>query len=646
MMNDVEYRDRLPPRIRFGCAILEHADQLDLAEASLVDRDGGVAIMLLHAPKHPDGEAFIAVRMYRLPRRRVRFEEAVEWFCKSKKDRCRLPDRTDVTDATLALVDLPVGWSHDARPQSGRSLLHVYRSKRSALILQIAMRPGVGPDHPLLQAVRENLHIDSNQWIAKRPSVRRIAVPGTAAAIPPKQGKKPVTKPRRTRPPAPKAVTKDPAQLGRGGTRVRSPGPSQVGWPRGHSIRDWLLALLNVADGIVDDQESTGFAIAAIEKLGRIEDGRAAVPFVDEYLRRIPPSSVSQVLRLATVGADVCFRAGDRTGMEKYLAVASATEPYNKRKVDVGYSLNTVRHFRAWRGILDPAEATDDDERRLAEFKRAGRLFRQAVANGDANGARALVEAMSSHGRGERKEWRRHDYLCEVIAAWAYLDDVAEIRRHLKMIDPSDRHKAIDMSVLVRLGMLPEMLPRLRAALRENLDAVADVRNLNSHHDIGLFVRNLRRLEEAGARDEARRWLHRAVKVFTNRPPTAIGAFSSAVPGLLAEAATLLGEVVLARQLLGIAKGEAKQERHPDWRRGSVEKWLLSSANVGMVEAAIDEARRVRPIRKRRQKLAALFAKFELWDRLHQLLDEIESAAEVVEAVWWLHHELPGAGAV
>jgi len=646
MDDDVEYRDRLPSRVRFGCAILEQADRLDLVDASLVDTDGGIAIMLLHSPKHPDGEAFVAVRMYRLPRRRVRLESDVDWFCKSRKDRCRLPDRTAVTDATLAIVHPPADWSHDARPQSGRSLFHVYRSKRAALIFQVALHPGAGADHPLVQAIRENLRIDSSQWIGTKPRTRRIAVPRTAVVMPSKQRKKAPPKPRPTRRPSPKTAAEMPPGFERGEIKELGPRPWRGEWPRTTSIQDWLLALLRVADGIGDDEESTGFAIAAIEKLGRIGDGMAAVPFVDEYLRRIPPSSVSNVLSLAQAGADVCFRARDLAGMESYLAVATATEPYNTRKASVGYSLDTVRHFRARKGILDPADASDDDERLFAAFKRAGRLFREAVAKGDAGGARALIETMSSLARSECNEWRRRDYLREVIAAWADLDDVAEIRRHLKMIDSDDRHKAIDMSALVRLGMVSELLPRLRAALRKNLDAVADVGNLNSHHDIHLFVGNLRRLDEAGARDEARRWLRRAVKVFEDRPPAQIGAFSSAIPGFLAEAATLLGEVVIARQLLMIAKGEASQERHDGWRRGAVGQWLLSTANAGMVEAALDEARRIRPIRKRRQKLAALFAKFERWDELHQLLDSFDSAAELVEAVWWLHLELPRAGTV
>ena len=72
----------------------------------------------------------------------------------------------------------------------------------------------------------------------------------------------------------------------------------------------------------------------------------------------------------------------------------------------------------------------------------------------------------------------------------------------------------------------------------------------------------------------------------------------------------------------------------------------IAEERMPEIEAAIDEARRIRPIRKRRQKLAELFALIERWDDLHELLNSIESAEEVVEAVWWLHLELPGAGTV
>jgi hypothetical protein len=646
MAGDMEYRARLPSRVRFGCAVLQNADRLDLIDASFVNSDGGVAIMLLDSPKHPDGSAFVAVRMYRFPRRRVRFESDYDWFCKTKKDRCRLPDRTAVTDESLALVQPPAGWSHDARPQSGRDLYHVYLSPQAAVIFQVGVSRGAGPDHPLVQAVRESLRIDSGQWIATKPGVRGIGVPRLAVVPPRKSRKAPVAKPRGNKRSEPKAVSDVQTPSGRAVKGAIGPEPWRGEWPRNQSIRDWLLALLEVADGVAVDEESSGFAIAAIEKLGRIGDGKAAIPYVDEYLRRIPPSCVSTVLQLATTGADVCLRAGDLVGMERYLAVAIATEPYNTRKVDVGYSLREVLDFRARRGILDPAEAGDEDRRRFAAFKQAARLFRQALEGVNTKNARDSVVTMSLLAKSEREEWLRHDYLREVIAAWADLNDVAEIRRHLKMLDPDERHKTIETSVLVRLGMVAEMLPRVRAVLRKNLDAVTDLTNLNSHHDIDLFVRNLRRLDEMGARDEARRWLRRAVNECGGRNPSEIGAFSSAIPGLLAEAANSLGEMVIARQLLGFAKGEAKQERRNGWRQAAVGRWLVSAANAGMFEAAIDEARRIRPIRKRRQKLAELFALIERWDDLHELLNSIESAEEVAEAVWWLHLELPGAGTV
>lgn len=643
MGTDVEYRDLLPARVRFGFATLAHADRLDLSSASFVNREGGVAIVLLDSPKQPDGHVFVALRMYRLPRRRVRFENDVQWFCKSKKDRCRLPDRTPVTDETLNLFHPPAGWSHDARPQSGRTLFHVYRSPRAAMILQIGLGSVAEPEHPLVQAVREHLRIDPSQWISIKPSMRRIGVP----KVVPDPDRRPA-KARAPRKPR-KAVTERRAV---GETTRPAPGRAKADeqarpwlghWPGNGSVRDWMLTGLRAADAIADVGLSAVHARAPIETLGKIGEVTLALWHADRHLQRLPQTLPSPRMCLAIAAATICFEAGDRERMEEYLAIAAATEPFHTRKVDIGYSLRSVREFRALRGILDPAEAVGDRERAIAELRLSGRLVLEALAAGDKVRARSAAEAMSITARRERDEYFRTKYLGETIEAFASLHDVAEVRRHLKMIDQDDRHDAIDPSVFVRLGMHEEALPGVRAALRKNLDAIEDGTNVNAHHDVLDLARNLRILDGLGAREEALRWLHKAAKGQANRPQAAIPAFSGAVAGLLAEAASGLGETVLARQLLETAKGETKKEPRNEWRQAGTKQWLLSRANAGMIESAIDEARRMRSPKKRRETLACLLARVERWDELHEVLDSIVTAEEACDVVWRLHFQLSEA---
>ena len=636
MSDDVEYRERLSTRVRFGFALLGGADRLDLDDASFVNDSGGVTHVLLSSPRHPHGEAFVAVRMYRFPRRRIGFDSDCDRFCKSKKERCRLPDRTAVTDDTLALLHPPAGWSHDARPQSGRRLFHVYRGRTGGVIFQVVLGTGAGPDHPLVLAVRENLRVDADRWIVAKPSVRGVAVP----RVVPESAVEPPKAPARRKRREPAATTRAAGRADREAHAAGAARPWRGRWPKGGSVRDWMIAQIRAAEGIADPKESATHGQWGIETLGRIGETETALRYADGYLRRLPQSLPSSRLWMAKAAADICLAAGDRERMEKYLAVAVATDPCFTKKPDVGYAVRSVRDFRARKGILDPADAVDDDQRALAGIRQAGRAFREALARGDRQGARAAIGTMSKIARGVRDEWFRTCYLREVIEACAALEDVAEVRRHLRLLDPDDRHEAIDPMVLLRLGMEKDALPSIRAAMRRNLEAAADVRDFDTHHHVYSFVKNIGRLVELGARDEARRWLGRALGARGQWATSGIGCFSAGVAGDLAEAAHTLGEVAIARRLLGVAMGEALSESRKGWRHAAISSCLLSPANAGMLESAIDEAKRIRSPRTRRETLACLLARVERWGELHELLDSIESAEEAAEVVWRLHFHL------
>jgi hypothetical protein len=636
MAGGVEYRDRLPGQLQFGCAVLGHADRLEVAWASFVTR-GDEVVILLQSPPKPDGDAFVAVRMYRLPRRRVRFESDFDHFCKSKKERCRLPDRTAVTDETFALLEPPADWTHDARPQSGRRLFHVYRATDLGVIVQFSLRKGAGPDHPMLRDVHANLRFDPEQWIEKAPSVRRESVPKIMTESPGNKAKAPSVRKRRG---AASPAAGDRALSPTGSTQS----PSWRGhWPTNGSVRDWMIALLRACDAITDPGKSADQAQLPIERLARIGDIDAALSHVDAHLRTLPPSSVLDVVRMARLGAGICLDAGNLEGMEHYLAIAAATEPFNTRKCDRGFSLDAVRKFRAWKGILDPSEAVGDQERTQATFQRADRTFRESLAAGDKTTARSSAEAMARVATEERDEWRRTEYLKRAIVAFADLDDVAAVRRHLELIDADDRARAIKTEVLVRLGMEAEALPRLRVSMRRSLAAAADPSDPNTHIPVGEFVSCLMALSSLGAREEAREWFRQALGERGKWTTPEAGWSSTAIAKSLAEGANALGETVIARQFLVEAMGEAKQERRSAWRIASVKSVLRSPANAGMTQAAIDDARRIRSPKGRRKTLACLLAGAERWEELHEVLDSIDSAEEAADVVWWLHFNLPEA---
>jgi len=125
---------------------------------------------------------------------------------------------------------------------------------------------------------------------------------------------------------------------------------------------------------------------------------------VNYFLRRSPKQNVLATVRMAELGAKICLEADDLPRMEKYLAIAEATEPFNTRKCDRGFSLNSVRDFRADNGLLNPADAIDDEQRITARFERAGREYKQARATGERESAKLAVTEMEKIAREVEEE--------------------------------------------------------------------------------------------------------------------------------------------------------------------------------------------------------------------------------------------------
>src|SRR4026208_2439516 len=143
-------------------------------------------------------------------------------------------------------------------------------------------------------------------------------------------------------------------------------------WPRTNNLKTWLRAMIQKCEAIPDDDDAATQAhlpMGSVAKKGAVAE---ALKYVNRFLRRLPPKEqVLATVGMAELGAQICVDADDLAGMEKYLAIMAATEPFNTRKCDKGFSLNSVRKFRAANGLLDPAEARDEEERFTAQFEGA-----------------------------------------------------------------------------------------------------------------------------------------------------------------------------------------------------------------------------------------------------------------------------------
>jgi hypothetical protein len=190
-------------------------------------------------------------------------------------------------------------------------------------------------------------------------------------------------------------------------------------WPRNGDLKAWLRAMIRKCDAIPDNDAAAEKAHLPIEHLAEMGCVTEALRHVNRFLRRLPRQEVLATVRMAELGAQICLDAGDLARTEQYLAIAEATEPFNTRKRDRGFSLNSVREFRADNGLLDPADAINEEQRVKARFERAGRRYKQAMAGGGRGSAKAAVAEMAKIAREVEEEWLRQDYLRRVIDCYA-----------------------------------------------------------------------------------------------------------------------------------------------------------------------------------------------------------------------------------
>jgi tetratricopeptide (TPR) repeat protein len=413
-------------------------------------------------------------------------------------------------------------------------------------------------------------------------------------------------------------------------------------WPRNGDLKTWFRAMIQKCYAIPDDDAAAEKAHLPIEHLAAMGCVKEALGHVNRFLRRLPRQEVLATVRMAEVGAEICLDAGDLTGMEKYLAIAAATEPFNTRKCDRGFSLNSVREFRADNGLLDPAVAIDEKQRVKARFEQAVRQYKQAIAIGERASAKLAVAEMEKIARKVEEEWERQDYFRRVIDCYAELKDVQAVKRCLRGLDKDDRHEVLDAVTLVSLGMKAEAIARARQDIAQELEELGEMSDPNIHFPVSSIGRSLEFLVEQGEKGEARRWLHRALKEMPTWLVIEYGWATSAVYHTLAEVMAMIDGPAAAENLLKHAMTDAQAEKRSGFRQGAVEAALELKANIGRLDEAIEDARKLRSPTQRRKSLATLLAKARRWRELREVLSQVESPEEAADVAWWIKFELPG----
>jgi tetratricopeptide (TPR) repeat protein len=413
-------------------------------------------------------------------------------------------------------------------------------------------------------------------------------------------------------------------------------------WPDRGDLKTWLRAMIQKCDAIADDVAAADKAHLPIEYLAKLGCVTEALRHVDRFLGRLPRDEVLATVRLARVGAKICLDSGRMARMERYLAIAEATEPFNIRKCDRGFSIDSVRRFRADNGLLDPADAIDEEQRVKARFERAARQYKQAIAKGEREAAKLAVAEMEMIAREVEEDWLRRSYLGRVIECYAGLKEAQAVKRCLRRLGESDRHEILNARALVKLGMRAEAIARARQDIANELEQLREMTDPNIHFPVMAIVRSLEFLAEQGAKDEARRWLRRALKEMSTWPVIRHGWTTSSVYHSLAEAMVLIDGPAAAENLLNLAMGDAKAERRGDFRQGSVDASLYLTAKTGRLEEAIEDARKLRSPTQRRKTLARLLAKARRWRELRAVLSQVETPEEAADVAWQIQFELPG----
>jgi hypothetical protein len=425
--------------------------------------------------------------------------------------------------------------------------------------------------------------------------------------------------------------------------RATPAGPAwRTNWPRNGDLKTWFRAMIRKCDAIPDDDAAATRAHLPIEHLAAMDCVKEALRHVNRFLRRLPGQEVVATVRMAQLGAKICLDDGDLAGMEHYLTLAEATEPFLTRKSDQGFALNSVRAFRVDNGLLDPADAINEEQRITARFERAGRQYKLAIAAGERESAKTAVDEMANIAREVEKEWWRQSYLRRVINGYVELKDAHAVKRCLRGFSKSDRHDVLTAETLVSLGMKAEAIARARQDIARELKELREMNDPNIHFPMMSIGRSLEFLVGQGARDQARRWLRRTLKEMPTWPTVRSGWTTSAVYHSLARAMAMIDGPAAAESLLKQAMTDANAETRSDFRQGAVDAALALKASTGGLEEAIDDARKLRPPTQRRKKLATLLAKAKRWGELREVLSQVESPEEAADVAWWIKFELPG----
>ena len=190
--------------------------------------------------------------------------------------------------------------------------------------------------------------------------------------------------------------------------------------------------------------------------------------------------------------------------------------------------------------------------------------------------------------------------------------------------------------MLLSLGMKREAIARAKRDIAGALEELATMDNPNIHFPANQISRSLQLLAGQGEKRSAKRLLQRALKEMSTWPAFEYGWTTSAVYNSFAKALAVIDGPEAAEQMLEQAIADGHLERRSGFGQAAVNAALDLKADIGRLEQAIEEARKLRSPRQRRKELGKLLARAGRWKELREVLSQVASPEEAADLAWWV----------
>jgi hypothetical protein len=413
-------------------------------------------------------------------------------------------------------------------------------------------------------------------------------------------------------------------------------------WPSSGDLRAWFLCGLQKCEAIADPSKGSEKAHLPIGGLAELGHTTEALKYVDRCLRRLVTGEVLETVRMATLGAEICIEADSLERMEKYLSIMQATEKYITRKCDRGFALNAVREFRSQNGILDPAEAIDDEQRLEAIFEGAKRRCRESIKMGIVRGAQTALSEMEQAASDTSESWRRNNRRRAIISLYGEIGDLAAVKRIIRNLTNDERQEIVDFALLAKIGMTKAAIAEAVDVVQRRIAELTTDGDPNIHFPVREICRALEFLVDQHQEQKAKRLFHAVLESSKKWTVFEQGWTTAAVYTMFAEIVVIFEGPEAAQHMIALAQQDASNEKRSDFRKGAVAAALGAEAGIGNLDEAIAKARKLRSPTARRMELGKLLAKARRWKELRVVCSEATSPEEAADLCWGIKFELPG----